>query len=60
MKHSLLVYIETEDRDGGEDIPECPNGGQGLRADETKGSRQNRKKKCEIFRTLGLTTQKKV
>ena len=45
MKHSLLVYIETEDRDGGEDIPECLDGGQRLRADETKGSRQNRKEK---------------
>ena len=44
--YSLLVHIETEDRDGGEDIPERPDGGQRLRANETKGSRQNRKKKC--------------
>ena len=52
LKYSLLVHIETEDGDAGEDIPECPNGGQGLCADETEGSCQNGKKKCEIFQTI--------
>ena len=60
MKHSLLVHIETADRDGGEDIPECPDGGQGLCADETKGSRQNRKKCVKFFRPFYGGSKKSV